>query len=90
MIIGFFLTLSYKSDLRAMMMKEYHEDTIDNIDDMLASERQFMVPGDTVLPYLLALDPRIKVKKLAERAQFFQHRSGYGTYSSEFPGITQG
>ena len=77
-----------------MMMREYYEDTIDNIDDMLASGRQIMVPDDTVLPFLLALDPRKKVKKLAERAQFYQHRtgtrSGYGAYSSEFPEIVQG
>ena len=93
MIIGFFLTLSYKSDLRAMMMNEYYEDTIDNIDDMVASGRKFMVADDTVSKFLLASDPRMKVKKLAERAQFFRHRTGYGTktgLTDEFTDIVQG
>ena len=93
MIIGFFLTSSYKSVLRAIMMNEYYDNTIDNIDDMLASGRQFMVADDTVSKFLLASDPRMKVKKLAERAQFFRHRTGYGTkagLTDEFTDIVQG
>ena len=73
-----------------MMMNEYYENTIDNVDDMLVSGRQFMVAGDTALPFLLALDPRTKVKKLAERAKFYTHGTGYGTRSSEFTDLVQG
>ena len=54
-----------------MLMNVYYENTIDTIDDMLASERNFMVPTDTSFQFLLASDPRMKVKELADRAQFY-------------------
>ena len=76
MIVGFLLTITYKSVLRAMMMKTYHEDTIDTIDDMLDSTRKFMVQSDNLLPTLLASDPRLKVKELASRVHFYEHGTG--------------
>ena len=76
MVVGFLLTISYKSVLRAMLMKAFYEETIDSIDDMLKSERSFMTAIDTIVPTLLASDPREKVKKLAERANFFKLGSG--------------
>ena len=73
MIVGFFLTVSYKSVLRAMMMKIYYENTIDDIDDMLASDRTLIVPTDvTFIKFLFLSDPRRKVKKLRENAIFVQ------------------
>ena len=74
-------------------MNEYYDNTIDNIDDMLASGRQFMVADDTVSKFLLASDPRIKVKKLAERTQYIRHRTGYGTtteLTDEYTDMVQG
>ena len=76
MIVGFFFTISYKSVLRAMMMNVYYDNTIETIDDMLASERTFMLASDTILPHLLASDPRTKVKALAERVQYYKHGTG--------------
>ena len=70
------MTISYKSVLRGMLMNVYYENTIDTIDDMLASERIFMVPNDTSFGVLLRLDPRMKVKELVERAQFYTLGSG--------------
>ena len=78
MIVGFFLTMSYKSVLRGMMMKVYHEKTIDTIDDMLASERILMIQSDLGIPGLMARDPRIKVNELAARAQHYRMGTGYG------------
>ena len=76
MIVGFMLTISYKSVLRAMMMNIYYEKTIDTIDDVLASERTFMVLSDSILPFLLATDPRMKVQELAERVIFYKYGIG--------------
>ena len=60
-----------------MMMKTYYEDTIDTIDDMLDSTRQFLVQSDiSGLPRLLASDPRLKVKELASRVHFYKHGTG--------------
>ena len=76
MIVGFLLTTSYKSVLRAMLMKVYYEETIDSIDDMLKSERSLMAAIDTLVPTLLASDPREKVKELAKRVSFYKFESG--------------
>ena len=59
--------MSYKSVLRANMMITEYDDTIDSIDDMLQSERQFMVGQDTPLKYLVENDPRSKVKALVAK-----------------------
>ena len=87
MIVGFFLTMSYKSVLRAMMMSVYYEKTIDTIDDMLASDRTFMVHSDSSIPGLLASDPRPKVKELEERTQFYRYGTGQGP---EFDQVSEG
>ena len=76
MVVGFLLTISYKSVLRAMLMKVYYEETIDTIDDMLKSERLPMAAIDTIVPTLLASDPREKVKTLAKRVSFYKLGSG--------------
>ena len=70
-ILGFFLTISYKSVLRVIMMSTEYDDTIDTIDDMLQSERQFMVAGDTRLGQRLETDPRPKVKTLAKEVKYY-------------------
>ena len=59
-----------------MLMKVYYEDTIDSIDDMLKSERSLMTAIDTIVPTLLASDPREKLKRLAERVSFYK----FGTH----------
>ena len=78
-ICGFLLTISYKSVLRVIMMSTEYDDTIDTIDDMLQSERQFMVAGDTGLRRLVETDPRPKVKILAKEVKYFD----YGTIPPE-------
>lgn len=87
MIVGFLLTISYKSVLRAMLMKIYYDETIDSIDDMLKSERSLMTAGDSIVPNLIASDPREKVKKLAERVSFYKFGSGRG---SDFKHVVDG
>ena len=54
-------------------MKPEYDDTIDTINDMVQSDRQFMVAVDTTLPYLLKNDPRKSVKVLAERVKYYNH-----------------
>ena len=72
-LLGFFLTISYKSVLRAILMKPEYDDTIDTINDMLQSDRQFVVAADTHIPYLLEGDPRETVKVLAEKVKYYNH-----------------
>ena len=65
------LTISYKSVLRVVMMSTEYDDTIDTIDGMLQSERQFMVAGDTRLRQTLETDPREKFITLAKEVKYY-------------------
>ena len=71
MIIGFLLTISYKSVLRAMMMRIYYDEAIDTLDDMLASGQTLLVPRDSIMGVLVPSDPRSKVKMLTERIEYY-------------------
>ena len=55
------------------MMKTEYDDTIDTIDDMLQSDRQFMLAGDIQLAHLLKSDPRWKYKKLGENTEYYDY-----------------
>ena len=70
-VLGYLLSISYKSVLRAMMMKVEYEDTIETIEDMLRSDRKFMAAGDTYQRFLLMGDPRKTVQKLAKETNWF-------------------
>ena len=70
-LLGFLLTISYKSVLRSMMMKVEYEDTIDTVDDLLASGRMFLLTNDTSQKYLFLSDPREKVIQLRNKTQYY-------------------
>ena len=71
-LLGFLLSMSYKSVLRAMMMKVDYDDTIETIDDMLQSDRKFLAAGDTYQRVLLMRDRRIKVQQLAREVKWYE------------------
>ena len=75
-IVAFFLTISYKSVLLAMLMNIYYEDTIDSVDDMLASDRSLVVASDAITKVLLLSDPRKKVKMLQDKTIFYESGQG--------------
>ena len=70
-IVGFFLSISYKSVLRAMMIKIDYEKTVDTIDDMLQSEIPIKLASDTHIFKLLETDNRKKVISLKEKIEFY-------------------
>ena len=74
--MAFFLTISYKSVLLAMLMNIYYEDTIDSVDDMLTSDRSLVVASDAITKVLLLSDPRKKVKMLQDKTIFYESGQG--------------
>ena len=72
-LLGFLLSISYKSVLRAMMMNMEYEKTIETIDDVLQSERNFIAWGDTYQRILLMRDPRVKVQQLAREVEWVNY-----------------
>ena len=73
LLVGFLMACSYKSVLRALLMKVEYDSTVDTIDDLLGSGRTFLVPKDTPLGLMYATDPRKKVKMLAKQTLFFEY-----------------
>ena len=81
LLIGYMLTTSYSSVLRAMLMNTYYEEKIDQIDDMLewsGSGHRVKVAGDTAIPQLLASDPRENVMELMETMVDFYNFTDQG------------
>ena len=78
-IIGFLLTMSYKSVLRAILMKTEYEDTIDTIDDLVQSDRQLMIAGDTHMKDWVDNDPRENVQALNLAKQIKYYNVGVST-----------
>ena len=74
MLVGFMMTISYKSVLRSMMMNiEYDfSKTVDSIDDMLNSEMPMMVPSDVGnIAFKFDTDPRENIQRLKEKIVWF-------------------
>ena len=72
-VLGFLLTISYKSVLRSMMMNVEYENTIDTIDDVLQSDLIFLVAGNTNQRFRLMGDPRKKVKQLEHKIEYYNY-----------------
>ena len=75
MLVGFIMTISYKSILRSMMMKIEYDfcKTVDSIDDMLNSEMPMMVPSDSgQMTHLALTDPRESIQKLKEKIEWYE------------------
>ena len=69
--------MSYKSVLRAMMMTIQYEETIDTVDDLLASTLPVAIANDTSLRFQLEKDPSIKMKHLLTRkGKIISYRQG--------------
>ena len=78
LVVGFLLTVSYKSVLLSNLVNIGYEKTIDTVDDMLNSEKVLYSPGKSMLPTLIKGDPRPKVKSLTsimEIGDFIKARS---------------
>ena len=76
LIFCFIMSHSYRSLLRANMIKVDYKPAIDTIDDVLQSKIKVTTCGDCNMPEKLKTDPRPKVKELAKQFEFFQ--SVYG------------
>ena len=69
LFVGLLMTSSYKSVLRAIMMKTEYGQTIDTLEDMLRSGMPLMIPSRTAVPNMMASDNR--TRELNERTVQF-------------------
>ena len=68
-LLGFLITISYKSVILANMMSIEYEKGIDSIDDMLDSTKPLMVIRS--MQPLFATDPRPQVIELSRKVKYF-------------------
>ena len=68
-LLGFLLTISYKSVLLANMTSVEYEKGIDSIEDMLYSTKPLMVIRS--MKALFATDPRSQVNELSKKIHYF-------------------
>ena len=89
-LVGFLLTLSYKSVLRANMMTTDYEKGIDSIEELINSKKPLMVISE--MKYWFVLDPTADIKALSKQVIFYEYENlrvpreildGYGKYCSD-------
>ena len=68
-LLGFLITICYKSVLRANMMSIVYEKAIDSIEDMLNSNKPLMVMR--AMKNLLETDPLPQVIELSKQVEYF-------------------
>ena len=68
-LMGFLLSISYKSVLLANMMSVKYDEGINTIDDMINSKKPLMVIRS--METLFVTDPRPKVIELSKQIQYF-------------------
>ena len=66
LIVGFFISMCYKSVLLANMVNNEYEETIDTVEDILRFGMPYYVAGNTGGPVLMNGDPRASVKQLVK------------------------
>ena len=54
-------------------MKTEYDDPIDTIEDVLTSDRPFMVIGDSVLKHMVETDERANVKALGKKVKYYNY-----------------
>ena len=70
LLLGHFLTLSYKSTLLSTLIPIRYESAIDTLQDMAESGLPFTVPRATTIHKLIATDPRPSMKSIYKRSYF--------------------
>ena len=88
-LVGFLITLSYKSVLRANMMTTEYEKGIDSIEDLISSSKPLMVISS--MKFLFDMDPTADIKKLSKKVSYYEYKNlrvpqkifGYGMYGKD-------
>ena len=72
MLLGFLLSLSYRSVLLSTIVSPGYEKPIDTIQDMLEGDRTIFVLNGTTLAKLLRQDPKEDVRRLSRKVTYYK------------------
>ena len=75
-IIGFLLTISYKSVLLSQLINIEYEESLDSVDDVLRSNKLVPLDEGSAHLNLIKSDPREKVKEIINRIKPYKPEKG--------------
>ena len=67
LLLGYLITMSYKSVLRASLVSIQYEKPIETLEDMLVTDRKILGMADTATEIMLRSDPRPSMQLLANK-----------------------
>ena len=67
LLLGYLITMSYKSVLRASLVSIQYEKPIETLEDMLVTDRKILGMADTATEIMLRTDPRPGMQELANK-----------------------
>ena len=75
-VLAFLISAAYRSVLLAIIVTPAYEETIDNLDDLLLTDKQILVPSGTKTSKLLRKDPKADIRTLHEKVKFYNKIDG--------------
>ena len=75
-VIGFLLTISYKSVLLSKLIHIDYEKGLDSVDDVLRSNKPVVLDSESAIAHLVKSDPREKMKAMSQRIKPYQAEKG--------------
>ena len=67
LLLGYLITLSYKSVLRASLISIQYEKPIETLEDLLVTNRKILLMANTSTEIMLRTDPRPGMQQLAKK-----------------------
>ena len=67
LLLGYLITMSYKSVLRASLVSIQYEKPIETVEDMLVTDRKILMLANTSLELMIRTDPRPSMQQLAKK-----------------------
>ena len=71
-LVGFLLTISYKSVLRSNMIHVRYEKPIDHVEELLKTDKQIFLDGTTALVNMIGGDRRQKMIEMNKRIKHYK------------------
>ena len=71
-LVGFLLTISYKSVLRSNMIHVRYEKPIDSVEELLKTDKQIFLDGTTALVNMIGGDRRQKMIAMNKRIKHYK------------------
>ena len=73
LVLGYLITMSYKSVLRASLVSIHYEKPMETLEDLLVTDRKILMMANTSTEIMMRTDPRPNMQQLAKKITWIQH-----------------